>query len=85
MHPETYQRLHQLALDLESKGPNYQVIAKSYGLETEEINQILTNTKMALSILMKSCESGKLRFDLVSYKNAYLKNYKEATLNCRNP
>lgn len=85
LHPETYRRLYKLAVDFEQQGPNYQALANNFALRADSFKQTIANTKLAASILLKSCEEGKLRFDLVSYKAAYQKRFSEATLSCRNP
>lgn len=85
MNPETYRRLYKLASDFGQQGPNYQALAKDFALRDDSFKQTIANTKLAASILLKSCEEGKLHFDLVSYKAAYQKRFTEETLDCRNP
>lgn len=84
IHPETYRRLYKLAMDFEHQGPNYQALL-NYGLRADSLKQTIGNTKLAASILLKSCESGALKFDLVSYKDAYQKKFAATPVDCRNP
>lgn len=84
LSPETYRRLIKLASDFEQQGENYQVFV-SHPFPKETINQTVNNTKMAAAILKKSCEDGKLKFDLVSYKDAYQNKFAASPVNCQNP
>ncbi|WP_413287429.1 hypothetical protein [Bdellovibrio sp. HCB337] len=83
INPDTYQRLYNLALDFEKQGPNYQVLANSFGLRADSFKQTIANTKLAATVLLKTCEAGQLRFDLVSYKAAYQKQFSEVPVKCR--
>jgi len=63
-HPGLYQRLGQLAADLESKGPAYQWMVNDAGLSTREADAITSRATEALGILRKDCASGRLKLDL---------------------
>lgn len=82
--PETYRRLINLAKDFEQQGPNYRsFLAQEFAAKT--FSQTVGNTQLAAAILKKSCESGQLKFDLVSYKNAYQGKFAADPVNCQNP
>ncbi len=63
-HAGLYQRLGQLAADLESKGPGYQWMINDAGLSTREADAIATRAAEAFGILRRDCESGSLKLDL---------------------
>ena len=63
-HAGLYQRLGQLAADLESKGPGYQWMINDAGLSTREADAIATRAAEAIGILRRDCESGSLKLDL---------------------
>jgi hypothetical protein len=85
LSPETYRRLYQLALDFEKQGPNYQVLVNSFGLRADSLKQTLANTKITAAIFLKACEAKTLRFDLISYKEAYQQQFQATTIDCRAP
>lgn len=62
--PGTYSKLMALDADLQQKGPIYQWVATSIGLDDGQIAQIVKNTALAAGILKDSCEAGNLIFDL---------------------
>jgi len=84
IHPDTYTRLVHLAHDFEQQGGNFKAL-QGMGLRADSLKQTVGNTKMAASILMQACESGSLKFDLVSYKDAYKGQFQSNPVNCRNP
>ncbi len=81
---DTYRRLIKLADDFDKQGANYQAIT-NYGLRADSLKQTLGNTKMAAAILTKACQAGILKFDLVSYKDAYQKKFAATPVNCQTP
>lgn len=85
LHPDTYRRLFRLALDLENKRENYQNLEKNFGLDSSTLELIVQNTKEAATILLKSCESKALEFDIVDLKAAAKQEFSNTTLDCRNP
>ena len=85
LHPKTYKKLIELSQDFEGKGELYQAFSRNFGLNPGQLKQLVDNTKLAASILTKNCEQGLLKFDLVSYKEAFRDEFKTVELNCRNP
>ncbi|MBK9322941.1 MAG: hypothetical protein IPM97_08360 [Bdellovibrionaceae bacterium] len=85
LHPDTYRRLFRLALDLENKRENYQNLEKNFDLDSSTMELIVQNTKAAATILLKSCESKALEFDIVDLKTAAKQEFSNTTLDCRNP
>ncbi|MBS1971978.1 MAG: hypothetical protein JSU04_16830 [Bdellovibrionales bacterium] len=81
---DTYRRLIKLSDDFDKQGANYQALA-NYGLRADSLRQTIGNTKMAAAVLMKACQAGTLKFDLVSYKDAYQKKFAATPVNCQNP
>ncbi len=64
MSADTYQKLVALDQDLQSKGPLFEWVSASVGLNEGQIDQIVKNTSLATGILKATCEAGNLRFDL---------------------
>ena len=81
---DTYRRLIHLAADLRSKGELYQHIAKNFTLSPKQIDQIVVNTQEVASILKKTCEARKLRFDL-NPEAMLLGQNTEESVDCSNP
>lgn len=84
-NPKTYQRLQQLAQDIERKGPLYGYLQNGFGLSDAQLQLATANIKQAAGILLNSCQAKKLRFDLDP--NAFLLEGKttEQTVACEVP
>ena len=86
---DTYRRLLQLDNDLQSQNELYQYIASTFQmsgrLSDRQMQQIVKNTRLATDILQKSCEAGKLRFDLDPETYFITGKSETQTLDCRNP
>ena len=62
--PDTYRRLMRLDHDLATQGQLYVYVRDTFGLSDDQFEQVVNNTRQAASILRKTCQEGKLRFDL---------------------
>lgn len=63
-NPETYRRLMALDSDFGSRGTLYVYVRDTFGLTDTQLEQVVTNTRLAADILRTSCKTGRLRFDL---------------------
>ena len=59
-----YQRVGQLAMDFESKGPAYRWLTASAGLSAKEADTLAGRVQQAFALLQNDCQSGALRLDL---------------------
>lgn len=82
---DTYRRLITLNKDLQSKGPLYQYINHTFRLSDRQLQQIVKNTRMAADILMQSCSSKKLQFDLEPEQLLSSGQVIEKELDCQSP
>ncbi len=63
-NPDLYSKLQSLAADFRDQGEVYQYLVSSFGLNTRQLKQIVSNTQTAAEILRGNCVAGQLRFDL---------------------
>ena len=63
-NPDTYRRLMALDRDFKAQGRLYAHLRDTFGLTNAQLKQAVSNTHKAAAILRRSCNAGKLRFDL---------------------
>lgn len=63
-HPGLYQRLGELAADLDTKGAIYQWLTTAAGLSAREADAIAARTVQVFEMLQADCRSGQLKLDL---------------------
>ncbi|MGR8920430.1 MAG: hypothetical protein ACU85V_12495 [Gammaproteobacteria bacterium] len=81
----TYRRLQQLAADFDARGELYRYVRDTFGLSPRQFAQILTNTRLAASILADSCKAGRLRFDLDPERFLATGEAEPLTVDCEHP
>jgi len=59
-----YQRLLALDADLQAQGEVFQYVSISFGLTDRQVQQIVSNTRLATAILQDTCTAGEMLFDL---------------------
>jgi len=87
LNKKTYQRLLKLAHDFQTKGANYQVLAKESSLlnvtdQNKRLLQLTGNTIAAAAIFEKNCRAGILKLDLVSFKSAMKNELSTSATSC---
>ena len=76
--PEQFNQLRLLNADFESKGPKYEWLRDSLGLDISQVEMIRKNTRRANEVLEKNCQLGLIRFDLDA-KEFFLKGDVQGT------
>jgi len=61
---KTYRKLLALDADLQAQGPIHAYVRDSFGLNDKQLQQIVTNARLATSILSDTCAKGEMIFDL---------------------
>ncbi len=59
-----YAKLLKLNADFQARGPIFEWLSGSFGLEDDQVTMIVANTSLAADILRGACLAGTLRFDL---------------------
>lgn len=81
---ELYRKLVNLNKDFASKGPVYQYLTSSFGLNAKQVATIVDNTQTATATLQASCRAGQLQFD-IKPKEFFMGNATAERVDCVNP
>ncbi len=81
---KTYKRLIMLDKDLQNQGQLYTYLSTTFGIDTRQFQQIVTNTRLAAEKLKEQCNKKTMKFDLEP-KKSVLGEFSVENLDCDNP